>query len=220
MSKHLDWSRITPDVAVWCKTEEEELAFLLACEERGITWISGKKPTNELFFNEAGANHYEVENNRISLADTQTATTIPYSDLLVEDEPARSRLAEILGVEEDEEWTIRPELVWDGDAVYRIHNGRRQYRSNDDIWRDCAAEADFWYIINHPESIIRKPRFTADEVAMLRVMASDGVTKLSRAMGGALTWEREGASMTGYLPPNILPTILYGESVELAEVLK
>lgn len=227
MSKHLDWSRITPDVAIWCQTAEEDKAFRTECEGRGMTWSSGKKPLEVTYFEEEFGFKYNIDGYMI--IGFHAANSVPYSSLLVEGKPAKSRLAEILGVEDDEEWE------WGGNT-YRIHDGKRQYKDND-IWGESVSEWHLWNIINHTDLIIRKPRFTHDELAMLRCFAAAGVTHIVREQTGKLracegsadktpidsswielgsVWAAKGHGMKETLLPSIRP----GESIELSEVLK
>lgn len=66
-----------------------------------------------------------------------------------------SRLAEILGVEENEEF------MFEG-TKYRIHNGNRQYFCCE--WRYSASEDLLTRIINHPERIKRPRLWTKEDV--------------------------------------------------------
>lgn len=211
MSKHLDFSRITPDVAVWCRTEEEDLAFRQACEERGIKWALGQKPTELCYYSENYGFRFRTDGVNLFRA-MKSDQPIPYSDLLVEDKPARPRLAEILGVEEDEEWEC------DGGA-YRIHGNRRQCLRNGD-WGACAHEYTLSILIEDPSRIIRKPRFTPDELAMLRCFAAAGVEKVERSV----FYEEDLTAWSGYkgarIPGTLLTQIKKGDSITLAEVLK
>lgn len=86
----------------------------------------------------------------------------------------RSRLAELLGVEEDEEFTVNGFV-----PVYRIHNGKREYEYHGK-WLHCNTEADLIELINNPSLIIHKPRFGVEEMTLLRLLHKYGkVTRIS-----------------------------------------
>lgn len=81
----------------------------------------------------------------------------------------KSKLAEILGVEEDEEFTIKGEC-----ATYRIHNGKRECKHNVDGWYTCGFEKELIELINDPSLIQKKPRFTDEEMTVLRWLHKHG----------------------------------------------
>jgi hypothetical protein len=171
MSKHIDWSRITPRTIIWCQTDEEDLAFRQECEKRGMLWGTGERPTE---FASKSIRTYITDMRHIALSLTDRYNqSIPYYDLLIEDKPAKSRLADILGVEDDEEWEHKG-------ITNRIHDGRRQYKYKG-TWCDGDAELRLLDIIETRERIIRKPkpRFTADELVALRCFS---------AVGASLRW--------------------------------
>lgn len=176
-----------------------------------MVWISGAKPTDKCFFSRDGESYFGVDSNTIISTERGIRTAIPYSDLLVEDKPTRSRLSEILGVEDDEEWRYKGE-------PYRISAGRRQWKCAAGGWEDCANEGDLSRIICQKDLIIRKPRFTEDELAMLRCFAAAGVKQVCRNAVG-ISFHAD-AGITFAWPLDMFPSIRTGESVELSEVLK
>lgn len=201
MGKHLDWSRISPDIAIWCQTMEEDMDFHQACEEHGILWMAGDRPNPDGKYCMSG---------HCAMRDCRTDSVItPYSDLLVEDKPAKSRLAEILGVEEGEHFKVDGF----GPEFYISDSGEM-------LFDECAAGpyAIFW-AINHPESIIRKPRFAEDELAMLRCFAAAGVIEVSRDEKNRL-WTESKDHGSRLWPDGLFLSILPNQSVELAEVLE
>ena len=108
-----------------------------------------------------------------------------------EDQKPKSRLAEILGVEEDEEWTATylPET---SGSVYRVHSGRRQYKLKDGGWSDCHVEEDLSCIINHPENVVHIPRLTEAELAICKYVGAKWVSKDKiRDDGGASLWRKK-----------------------------
>ncbi|SBW02445.1 hypothetical protein KL86CLO1_11647 [uncultured Eubacteriales bacterium] len=209
MSKHLDWSRITPDVAVWCKTEEEDLAFRQACEERGILWVNGHGIAGRSCFTYEKS-YYTVKDYSLYSVTGVIGYTIPYSDLLVEDKP---RICEILGVEVGERFNVPGKRL----EISIDEKGRLSWHDREHIqaFNNLGLLQD---LINDPSIIIRKPRFTPDELAMLRCFAAAGVESIERYHDGIVTWktgDRQGA-----LPSETLLSIRPGQSVTLAAVLK
>lgn len=67
-------------------------------------------------------------------------------------------ICKILGVEEDEEWSVKGE-----DTIYRIHEKCRQ-RKAANTWIPVQNEINLMRLINHPDRILRKPRFTQQEM--------------------------------------------------------
>ena len=84
--------------------------------------------------------------------------------------PARPRLAEVLGVEEDEEWEAYS-------AVHRIHRGKREIKRGQD-WVQGDNEAFLAVLINNPSQIKRlpRPRLTEPEIAIMRAMGAKWVS--------------------------------------------
>lgn len=82
-------------------------------------------------------------------------------------------LTGLLGVEEDEEWRY-PECA----GLYRVHNGVREYWDENNGWLYCDCEEDLVKIIAHPESIIRLPRLTEPEIAIMRAVGAKYVSSL------------------------------------------
>ena len=84
-------------------------------------------------------------------------------------------ICKILGVEEDEEWSVKGE-----DTIYRIHEKCRQ-RKAANTWIPVQNEINLMRLINHPDSIIRKPRWTEQEVedakAIKRVLKATGIRR-------------------------------------------
>lgn len=124
-------------------------------------------------------------------------------------------ICKILGVEEDEEWSVKGE-----DTIYRIHEKCRQ-RKAANTWIPVQNEINLMRLINHPDRIIRKPRWTEQEVedakAVRRVFGRDGVI------------ERYNKAMTEpysnlvfdhlYINEDLFPSLRPGESVKLEEII-
>ena len=133
------------------------------------------------------------------------------------------RICEVLGVEVDEVWHV----TGNDNAIYRISGGvaleyaiPKCYEDGHGEWRqsDTVHLID---IINHPDRIIRKPRWTEQEVedakAVRRVFGRDGVI------------ERYNKAMTEpysnlvfdhlYINEDLFPYLRPGESVKLEEII-
>ena len=133
------------------------------------------------------------------------------------------RICEVLGVEVDEVWHV----TGNDNAIYRISGGvaleyaiPKCYEDGHGEWRqsDTVHLID---IINHPDRLIRKPRWTEQEVedakAVRRVFGRDGVI------------ERYNKAMTEpysnlvfdhlYINEDLFPSLRPGESVKLEEII-
>nr|DAG30833.1 MAG TPA: hypothetical protein [Caudoviricetes sp.] len=75
--------------------------------------------------------------------------------------------------------------------------------------------------INHPDRIIRKPRWTEQEVELAKVLYDlrrrESIV-IGRNKGGALWW-RDGDSAEGILPHNLFPTLSECNCVKLDEII-
>lgn len=77
----------------------------------------------------------------------------------------KPRICEVLGVEVDEEFTYDFGENQVNRGTFKIGaDGNRYYKVGTDPWNPCYNEEDLLVIINHPDRIIRKPRFTEQEV--------------------------------------------------------
>ncbi len=114
--------------------------------------------------------------------------------------PARSKLAEVLGVEEDEEWEAYS-------AVHRIHRGKREIKRGQD-WVQGDNEAFLAVLINNPSQIKRLPRqrLTEPEIAIMRVMNAKYVTRLDNSTVG-LWGEKPDCDVDA--PGNLNFTLIY-----------
>lgn len=125
----------------------------------------------------------------------------------------KPRICEVLGVEVGEEFKIDGNI---GGLVH-ISNGGHLEDS------DGNAVAGAWklsHIINHPEDIIRKPKFTQDDIELLRHIRSIfGDGRIYRAPNGDLWFS--GKDFGYELPRNNLRYIKPGDGmVELKQILQ
>ena len=83
---------------------------------------------------------------------------------LEEDNMDKPRICEVLGVEVNEEFTYDFGENQVNRGTFKIGaDGNRYYKVGTDPWNPCYNEEDLLVIINHPDRIIRKPRFTEQE---------------------------------------------------------
>lgn len=76
----------------------------------------------------------------------------------------KPRIAQVLGVEVGEEFTYDFGANQVNRGTFKIGADGRRYYKTGDLWSPCYNEDDLAVIINHPDRIIRKPRWTEQEV--------------------------------------------------------
>lgn len=69
-------------------------------------------------------------------------------------------------------------------------------------------------------SFVIKPRFTEEEVAVLRHMASVGIVSIEKKSDTHLYWDCNNMGGVMVVPPNFLPTLRPGQSVRIEDVLE
>lgn len=74
-------------------------------------------------------------------------------------------------------------------------------------------------IINHPDRIIRKHRFTEQEVEILKHMASAGIVSIKRKSIAQISWDAGTMGGVMIVPPRFLPSIQPGQSYTLDEII-
>lgn len=131
----------------------------------------------------------------------------------------KPRICEVLGVEVDEEWNVIGNIA----VTYRINqSGRlecamslfnRPFR-----WKWQRADDHLADFINNPDRIVRKPRWTEQEVeaaqAIKRVFGRDGTIKRTHDIGERSTLVFDHL----YINANLLPSLRPGQSVKLSEI--
>ena len=93
----------------------------------------------------------------------------------------KPRICEVLGVEVNEEFTYDFGENQVDRGTFKIGaDGKRYYKAGD-LWSPCYNEDDLVVIINHPDRIIRKPRFTEQEVedakTIKRILRATGIKR-------------------------------------------
>lgn len=134
----------------------------------------------------------------------------------------KPRICEVLGVEVDEEFDYKCEEKRDNGGPWKItKDGKRMYRDSVGSWNLCFNEDMLMELINHPDCIIRKPRWTEQEVELAKVLydlrRSESIV-IGRNKGGALWW-RDGDSAEGILPHNLFPSLSECNCVKLDEII-
>ena len=148
-------------------------------------------------------NHENAENARVQLNEANM------------DKP---RIAQVLGVEVGEWFKVEGY-----DSVDFYING------NGDVCSDYTNDPDYctaiYQAINHPDRIIRKPRFTEQEVedakALKRIFVNGGKLRIWRGdMAGLfLVWNQADCDTDYEIYSDFFPSIKPGESVALDEII-
>lgn len=139
------------------------------------------------------------------------------------DKQDKPRLAEVLGVDIGERFAFR-----DGDkelpGLYVDSDGY--------IWGNgyCVSNFVLCSLINHPESIIRAPRLTEPEIAIMRAVGAKWVSRDERINGFCDLWENKPSVCEGLyanrdketvplasVKSRLFPTVKPGDCVEVAE---
>lgn len=128
----------------------------------------------------------------------------------------KSRLAEILSVEEDEKFTIKGEGYL---GFFRIHDGVREQSADGKEWKRWLDEVSLTDIINDPSLIQKKPRFSDEEMTFLRLLRKygkvTGMYKDNRGVAGV------GLKSSYGLGTTVADCLLKpGEAIDLDELLK
>lgn len=131
----------------------------------------------------------------------------------------KPRICEVLGVEVDEEWNVIGDIA----ATYRINQSGRLECAMSLFNRPCRwkwqrADDQLADFINNPDRIVRKPRWTEQEVeeakTIRRVFGRDGTIKRTHDIGERSTLVFNHL----YINANLLPSLQPGQSVKLSEI--
>ena len=136
-------------------------------------------------------------------------------------EMVRPKICEVLGVEVDEEFGYDFGENQVNRGWFKIGADGQRYYKTGDFWNLCYNEEDLIAIINNPDRIIRKPRWTEQEVEeakavkilfprathLLRIRPNEPVSALSN--------ECFVVNINSELFPSLRP----GETVKLDEII-
>ena len=133
----------------------------------------------------------------------------------------KPRICEVLGVEVNEEFTYNFDANRVNRSTFKIGADGKRYYKTGDIWSPCYDEDDLAVIINHPDRIIRKPRFTEQDVedakAVKRVFGRDGTVKrLNKAITDPYSNLTFGHM---YINESMFPCIFEGQEYTLDEII-
>ena len=124
----------------------------------------------------------------------------------------KPRICEVLGVEVGEKFTIV-------DTDYWIEKNGAIF--SDGNQRDLVGVSLICDVVNHPDRIIRKPRFTQQEVEFARLFnaACKNVVWIQRNDEKTLVWVVEYSNEEYRLPFRLFPSIQPGQSYTLDEII-
>ncbi len=131
----------------------------------------------------------------------------------------KPRICEILGVEVDEEFTYNFGANQVNRGTFKIGADGKRYYKTGDIWSPCYDEDDLAVIINHPDRIIRKPRWTQQEVERAKVVRVlwGGVDKLEKC--DLHIKAVDGTHLVATMSADLFPSLRPGETVNLDEII-
>lgn len=134
----------------------------------------------------------------------------------------KTRICEILGVEVDEEFTYDFGANQVNRGTFKIGADGKRYYKTGDLWSPCYNEDDLAVIINHPDRIIRKPRFTQQEVESAKIISVlfPEATHIERLRGSkvlGITGAKDG--WIADIESSLFPEIKSGQSVTLDEII-
>lgn len=134
----------------------------------------------------------------------------------------KPRIAQVLGVEVDEEFTYDFGANQVNRGTFKIGADGKRYYKTGDLWSPCYNEDDLAVIINHPDRIIRKPRFTQQEVESAKIISVlfPEATHIERLRGSkvlGITGAKDG--WIADIESSLFPEIKSGQSVTLDEII-
>jgi hypothetical protein len=227
-----DWSKVTGQTGVYCKTGAEANAFMVECEKHGLKWnMTGSDPTSRSHYEECpdGTVYWtsgSLTYGSLAYARGKGSPVLEFSDLC---KPGLPRICEILcperPLEDDEEFGLNGHSF-----KLRVHKGVIQFVHPDFGWESASAEliAD---AINHPEKIIRRPQFSEIEIAFLQAFYAIGYdfwvrneVGLFACMGKPLMADNgyPNGMKTSFwvMPEAIFPSLPVGSLIKATDYLK
>ena len=134
----------------------------------------------------------------------------------------KPRICEVLGVDPDEEWTVSGNDI----AIYRVSGGvALEYAmpkyNGDGKWLPVGMPClvDF---INHPDRIIRKPRWSEQEVELAKAISKlfPGAKYIERVReSNILGISGEIEAWIADIDSSLFPGIKSGQAVTLDEII-
>ena len=126
----------------------------------------------------------------------------------------KPRICEILGVVPEEEFFIRG--FYPGHVTFRIMDDGTFSTRPSNI---SGSTKELLQTLDHPDRIIRKPRFTQQEVEVLRYIdEAQKIKEVRRTSGGTLEILFATEGLWAF-PVNMFPSLRPGQSVNLDEII-
>ena len=133
-----------------------------------------------------------------------------------EDNMDKPRICEVLGVEPEEPFEIKG----NGIGRFRVNRyGQFQAEVHNNCWGVSTLEC-LNNLINHPENIVRKPRFTEQEVERAKAIKVIYPTayQLEEADPLIRVWDKEG-KLLAHVDVNLFLSFQFGQSYTLDEII-
>lgn len=133
----------------------------------------------------------------------------------------KPRICEVLGVEVDEEFTYDFGANQVNRGTFKIGADGKRYYKTGDLWSPCYNEDDLAVIINHPGRIIRKPRWTEQEVELFRAIQvlypkAEYVERIKDS--GVIGLSNNTCGWITDIDKDLFRSLRPGESVKLSEI--
>ena len=130
----------------------------------------------------------------------------------------KPRIAQVLGVEVGEEFTYDFGANQVNRGAFKIGADGKRYYKTGDLWNPCYNEDDLAVIINHPDHIIRKPRWTQQEVERAKAirLLYPEADSLNECDPYIKVFNNKFVIAT--LDTALFPSLCPGESVKLDEI--
>ena len=130
----------------------------------------------------------------------------------------KPRIAQVLGVEVGEEFTYDFGANQVNRGAFKIGADGKRYYKTGDLWNPCYNEDDLAVIINHPDRIIRKPRWTQQEVQRAKAirLLYPEADSLNECDPYIKVFNNKFVIAT--LDTALFPSLCPGESVKLDEI--
>lgn len=128
----------------------------------------------------------------------------------------KPRICEVLGVEPEEKFEIRGNTL----GRFRINKyGTFQIEISNDCWGFSTVEC-LNNLINHPENIARKPRWTEQEVERAKAikMIYPNAYRLGSSDVFVQVWGKEEI-LLAHVEVDLFPSLRPGQPVELDEII-
>lgn len=125
----------------------------------------------------------------------------------------KPRICEVLGVEVGEIISVNFPV---GEFAFSIGSDGQAIGENGQEFGAILTEA-----INHPDRIIRKPRWTEQEVNLATVLMEfrkDDTVTIGKQVNGPVWW-RAKSGEHGIFPSELFPSIRPGQSYTLDEII-